>query len=289
MFEEHHAQIGAAAANPERQGRAQELHEKLPDQLRLDVRPPVQHYVRVGFFRKLLSVVLILLCFAPLVAVGYLAVTKGFSGSWGGEVMVAPKVAVQGSGSDRDLDGLTGAEEEARATDPQGWDTDRDGYGDGEEVGSGFDPLKAAPTAARAQWQVIRPQVDQSEGFSYTVAKPKEWTYVLAASGDGIVLSDASKQPRLSIYVKKKKDNDPATRIGQAFVARFVNQRWADAAITATPIILNAHEGYLATWDAQQVALYEFVIGDKQVDVFAEGPARADKETIRALQSLVLP
>jgi hypothetical protein len=46
---------------------------------------------------------------------------------------------------DSDQDGLSNQEELAYGTDPQNVDTDGDGYSDGAEVQSGYNPLKAAP------------------------------------------------------------------------------------------------------------------------------------------------
>jgi hypothetical protein len=46
---------------------------------------------------------------------------------------------------DADQDGLTNDEESLYGTDPQKADTDGDGYGDGAEVRSGYDPLKPSP------------------------------------------------------------------------------------------------------------------------------------------------
>ena len=46
---------------------------------------------------------------------------------------------------DSDQDGLTDQEERMIGTDPQNFDTDGDGYSDGKEVSSGYNPLKAAP------------------------------------------------------------------------------------------------------------------------------------------------
>jgi len=47
--------------------------------------------------------------------------------------------------SDSDCDGLTNAEEKLYGTAPKNADTDGDGYSDGVEIKSGYDPLKAAP------------------------------------------------------------------------------------------------------------------------------------------------
>ncbi|OGI28987.1 MAG: hypothetical protein A2184_03635 [Candidatus Moranbacteria bacterium RIFOXYA1_FULL_44_7] len=46
---------------------------------------------------------------------------------------------------DSDQDGLTDQEERMIGTDPQNIDTDGDGYSDGKEVSSGYNPLKPAP------------------------------------------------------------------------------------------------------------------------------------------------
>ena len=46
---------------------------------------------------------------------------------------------------DHDFDGLADWEEKIHKTDPNNPDTDGDGYLDGEEVASGFDPTKKAP------------------------------------------------------------------------------------------------------------------------------------------------
>lgn len=47
--------------------------------------------------------------------------------------------------ADSDQDGLTDQEEKTYGTDPNNKDTDNDGYNDGIEVRSGYDPLKPAP------------------------------------------------------------------------------------------------------------------------------------------------
>src|SRR6266704_2992979 len=46
---------------------------------------------------------------------------------------------------DSDCDGLTNAEEKLYGTNPNSSDTDGDGYSDGVEVKSGYDPTKPAP------------------------------------------------------------------------------------------------------------------------------------------------
>ncbi len=63
---------------------------------------------------------------------------------------------------DLDYDGLTGWEENLHGTDPENSDTDGDGYLDGEEVISGYDPTKPAPNdrlnTDSANSQLIRPE-----------------------------------------------------------------------------------------------------------------------------------
>lgn len=59
-------------------------------------------------------------------------------------------IAQESSGStnifiDSDQDGLSDSEEKAYGTNPANPDTDGDGYTDGVEINSGYDPLKSAP------------------------------------------------------------------------------------------------------------------------------------------------
>jgi hypothetical protein len=53
---------------------------------------------------------------------------------------------------DSDQDGLSNDEEVLYKTDALKKDTDGDGYTDGVEVESGYDPLKPAPGVARARY-----------------------------------------------------------------------------------------------------------------------------------------
>lgn len=68
------------------------------------------------------------------------------------------KAAFQGDArTDSDGDGLFDWEEEALATDAKNPDTDKDGYLDGEEVASGYSPLRYAPNDRQADAVVPRP------------------------------------------------------------------------------------------------------------------------------------
>lgn len=68
------------------------------------------------------------------------------------------KAAFRGDArTDSDGDGLFDWEEEALATDAKNPDTDKDGYLDGEEVASGYSPLRYAPNDRQADAVVPRP------------------------------------------------------------------------------------------------------------------------------------
>ena len=62
---------------------------------------------------------------------------------------------------DSDQDGLSDQEEAIYKTDPHNPDTDGDGYSDGTEVKSGYDPLKPAPNDKLAPSDVSRKQSAQ--------------------------------------------------------------------------------------------------------------------------------
>lgn len=65
--------------------------------------------------------------------------------SFGALVVANEQEAIATYFEDADQDGLSAEEEKAFGTDPANSDTDGDGYSDGVEVESGYDPLKPAP------------------------------------------------------------------------------------------------------------------------------------------------
>ncbi len=65
--------------------------------------------------------------------------------SFGALVVANEQEAITTYFEDSDQDGLSAEEEKAFGTDPTNSDTDGDGYSDGVEVESGYDPLKPAP------------------------------------------------------------------------------------------------------------------------------------------------
>lgn len=65
--------------------------------------------------------------------------------SFGALVVANEQEAITTYFEDADQDGLSAEEEKAFGTDPTNSDTDGDGYSDGVEVESGYDPLKPAP------------------------------------------------------------------------------------------------------------------------------------------------
>lgn len=65
--------------------------------------------------------------------------------SFGALVVANEQEAITTYFEDADQDGLSAEEEKAFGTDPTNSDTDGDGYSDGVEIESGYDPLKPAP------------------------------------------------------------------------------------------------------------------------------------------------
>jgi len=91
-------------------------------------------YIKIKHIKQFL---LITLCFF-LAGFNYLTYAKADSKSTASGY-ICDKL------TDSDCDGLTNAEEKLYGTDMSNADTDGDGYSDGVEVKSGYDPLKAAP------------------------------------------------------------------------------------------------------------------------------------------------
>lgn len=71
---------------------------------------------------------------------------------------------------DSDCDGLTNTEEKLYGLNPDSIDTDGDGYSDGVEIKSGYDPLKAAPEDKIATGTVVKtiPTYVQTDTASLT-------------------------------------------------------------------------------------------------------------------------
>ena len=91
-------------------------------------------YIKIKHIKQFL---LITICFF-LAGFNYLTYAKADSKS-------TANGYVCDKSNDSDCDGLTNAEEKLYGTNPNNADTDGDGYSDGVEVKSGYNPLKAAP------------------------------------------------------------------------------------------------------------------------------------------------
>lgn len=97
---------------------------------------------------------------------------------------------------DSDQDGLSNEEERLYKTDPQKRDTDGDGYSDGVEVKSGYDPLKKAPgdkLFAVASTKKEGSAGSDSEENNLTLGLSQEIASVItekSASGEDISLED---------------------------------------------------------------------------------------------------
>ena len=114
-------------------------------------------------FKKQYIIAAILLLMAGISIGGYLVLGSRVSQANLLEQM-AQNLRDQKIIDDLDRDGLAGWEENLHKTDPNNPDTDEDGYLDGEEVASGFDPTKKAPddrlidSAASENPQLTRPE-----------------------------------------------------------------------------------------------------------------------------------
>jgi hypothetical protein len=99
---------------------------------------------------------------------------------------------------DSDQDGLSNDEEKLYGTNPNVKDSDGDGYSDGVEVESGYDPLKPAPgdkivTQTSSEPSLSNPQQVTGAGENLTEKVSNEIANILKNSGqggDGVSLED---------------------------------------------------------------------------------------------------
>ena len=107
---------------------------------------------------------------------------------------------------DSDCDGLTNAEEKLYGTDPNNPDTDGDGYSDGVEVQSGYDPLKPAPgDKIASSTPVKQPQIsstttDKASLTTDFVQELKNYTDSKGAN----TISSSDLQSLMSASITKK-------------------------------------------------------------------------------------
>ena len=99
---------------------------------------------------------------------------------------------------DVDQDGLSNDEEKLYGTNPSVKDTDGDGYSDGIEVGSGYDPLKPAPGDKIVVESVANDQVvvSQNEGDNLTAKVSSEIVNILKnnnEAGQEVSLEDVNQ------------------------------------------------------------------------------------------------
>lgn len=89
----------------------------------------------------------------------------------GGPLEFAPLNPLDTIDFDRDL--LTDAEEEIFGTDPASWDTEKDGYYDGQEVFNLYNPIGMAPVRLIDSGTVLE---YANPVFGYSLYYPKGWT-----------------------------------------------------------------------------------------------------------------
>ena len=100
-------------------------------------------------------------------------------------------------GKDSDNDGLTDAEESIYKTDSHNPDTDGDGYSDGVEVKSGYDPLKPAPGDRFTASKNSTPNLDAQNNQTLT-EKFAQTTKGFLATKDGQTISPTELDSFLS-------------------------------------------------------------------------------------------
>ncbi|MCG2809382.1 MAG: thrombospondin type 3 repeat-containing protein [Candidatus Portnoybacteria bacterium] len=97
------------------------------------------------FKRKFYIIAVVLTLLAGISVGGYLVLKSKSSRANFLEQLITQNLSAESMTNDPDHDGLDDWEEKIHKTDPRNPDTDGDGYSDGEEVASGYDPLKKAP------------------------------------------------------------------------------------------------------------------------------------------------
>lgn len=102
---------------------------------------------------------------------------------------------------DPDQDGLSSQEEKLYGTDPDKADTDGDGYSDGAEVKSGYNPLKAAPDDKLMNSDTENPAANNAED-------EKNITKDLANKISAITLSPDSEEKNISLDEIKSMVNE---------------------------------------------------------------------------------
>ena len=106
----------------------------------------------------------------------------------GGPLDFAPLNPLDTVDFDRDM--LTDAEEEAFGTDPAVWDTEKDGYYDGQEVFNLYNPLGMAPVRLIDSGAILE---YSNSIFNYRFYYPKGWTVAAVdAEGRQIVITSAN-------------------------------------------------------------------------------------------------
>ncbi|KKQ27632.1 MAG: von Willebrand factor type A [Candidatus Magasanikbacteria bacterium GW2011_GWC2_37_14] len=131
--------------------------------------------------------------------------------------------------ADMDNDSLTDLEEETLGTDSGVWDTDKDGYYDGQEVYNLYNPIGLAPMKI-VDSGVVQEYIDPK--WQYRVYYPATWQIGTVDEEGRQVLFSASDGDYIEIDVVDKEKNDTfadwfaKTATGQRFIdlSDFVNR-----------------------------------------------------------------
>ncbi|MEK7452783.1 MAG: hypothetical protein AAB614_00960 [Patescibacteria group bacterium] len=184
--------------------------------------------------------------------------------------------------ADPDSDGLKNWEETTYKTDPRKFDTDDDGYSDGEEVLSGYNPIKPAPN-------------DALEGTDTTTPRPtpKNLTEYLSqliidkvATGEFKPVSDADTAPDSALINNEEILSEALVHIAATAEREFVLSRINDSEIKISTKDTKKEEVFAYIASISAVLEDEKVITDiglSEAEIIEKTVATKDKKNIEKL------
>lgn len=174
---------------------------------------------------------------------------------------------------DLDFDELTDAEELLYGTDPGIWDTDEDGYYDGQEVLNLYNPLGFAPV------RIIDSAVVQeyiNPVWQYRLYYPNGWTVGSVDAAAREVLLSTLSGDYIAVYVREK-EVDESFR--EWLVREKINQRFTDIRSIETAFDVSAYE--------RSDHLVSYFVTDTEVFILAYYPVDPTTISYRRTMELV--